>query len=233
MLTRRGWSFVGAAVGLYVGGRLLGLVQLAVLAVATALLARRRVRVGPAARPRRSSRRRDAEGAAAGRRRGPRRPRRRRRRRRARRSRSSDAFDQGRRAARFLLAPLGAGRRGAGRVPVPHRPAGPLRDRPAARDADRSVRARRRRAGACSAPNRSSSTRACTTSSPPPDVGGLDLDRDHPAVRARVETERRLHDAARVRAGRRPAPRALAVDRPARAPDDAPERDRAGARRCC
>ena len=38
MLTRRGWSFVGAAVGLYLGGRLLGLVQLAVLAVATVLL---------------------------------------------------------------------------------------------------------------------------------------------------------------------------------------------------
>ena len=38
MLIRRGWSFVGAAVGLYIGARLLGLVQLAVLAVATMLL---------------------------------------------------------------------------------------------------------------------------------------------------------------------------------------------------
>ena len=38
MLTRRRWSFVGAAVGLYLGGRFLGLVQLAVLAVATVIL---------------------------------------------------------------------------------------------------------------------------------------------------------------------------------------------------
>src|SRR5439155_6418302 len=38
VLTRRGWSFVGAAVGLYLGARLLGLVQLAVLGVATMLL---------------------------------------------------------------------------------------------------------------------------------------------------------------------------------------------------
>lgn len=37
-LTRRGWSLFGAAVGLYVGGRLLGLVQLAVLAVGAAVL---------------------------------------------------------------------------------------------------------------------------------------------------------------------------------------------------
>ena len=38
MLTRRGWSFVGAAVGLFVGARMLGLVQLAVLSVSTVLL---------------------------------------------------------------------------------------------------------------------------------------------------------------------------------------------------
>src|SRR5436189_127318 len=37
MLTRRGWSLVGAAIGLFIGGRLLGLVELAVLAVATVL----------------------------------------------------------------------------------------------------------------------------------------------------------------------------------------------------
>src|SRR5437764_633303 len=38
MLTRRGWSLIGAAAGLYVGSRLLGLVQLAVLGIAAALL---------------------------------------------------------------------------------------------------------------------------------------------------------------------------------------------------
>jgi hypothetical protein len=38
MLTRRGWSVVGAAVGLYVGARLLGLVQLAVLAICAGLI---------------------------------------------------------------------------------------------------------------------------------------------------------------------------------------------------
>jgi uncharacterized protein (DUF58 family) len=37
-LTRRGWALLGAAVGLYVGGRLLGLVQLSVLAAGAFLL---------------------------------------------------------------------------------------------------------------------------------------------------------------------------------------------------
>jgi uncharacterized protein (DUF58 family) len=37
-LTRRGWALLGAAVGLYVGGRLLGLVQLAALAAGAAVL---------------------------------------------------------------------------------------------------------------------------------------------------------------------------------------------------
>ena len=32
MLTRRGWSLFGAATGLYIGSRVLGLVQLVVLA---------------------------------------------------------------------------------------------------------------------------------------------------------------------------------------------------------
>jgi uncharacterized protein (DUF58 family) len=38
MLTRRGWALLGAGVGLYVGGRLLGLVQLSVLAAGAILL---------------------------------------------------------------------------------------------------------------------------------------------------------------------------------------------------
>ena len=37
MITRRGWALVGAAGGLFVAGRILGLVQLAVLAFAAAL----------------------------------------------------------------------------------------------------------------------------------------------------------------------------------------------------
>ncbi|MDQ1519835.1 MAG: hypothetical protein QOI55_908 [Actinomycetota bacterium] len=38
MLSRRGWALLGAGVGLYVGGRLLGLVQLSVLAAGALLL---------------------------------------------------------------------------------------------------------------------------------------------------------------------------------------------------
>ena len=37
MITRRGWALVGAATGLFVAGRILGLVELAVLAVAAVL----------------------------------------------------------------------------------------------------------------------------------------------------------------------------------------------------
>jgi hypothetical protein len=33
MITRRGWALAGSAIGLFVSGRILGLVQLAVLAV--------------------------------------------------------------------------------------------------------------------------------------------------------------------------------------------------------
>ena len=108
MLTRRGWSFVGAAVGLYLGARLLGLVQLAVLAVADAcccssartsgcgsktpaLVARRTLKellqVGVEGR---------VDLVVTATRRSP-------------TIAVADAFDQGRRAARFLLAPLGAG----------------------------------------------------------------------------------------------------------------------------
>ena len=110
MLTRRGWSFVGAAIGLYVGARMLGLVQLAVLSVATvvllvgayvwvrtktpALVAERHLRellqVGVEGRV-------DITVSAAG---------------RTPTLAVSDAFDQGRRAARFLLAPLASGETG-------------------------------------------------------------------------------------------------------------------------
>ena len=76
----------------------------------------------------------------------------------------SDAFDRGRRSARFLLAPLARRRDGARGLPLPDRPARPLRARPAPRHGRRSVRAREPHATACSAPKRSSSSRACTRS---------------------------------------------------------------------
>src|SRR6185369_17885252 len=101
MLTRRGWSFVGAAVGLYLGGRFLGLVQLAVLSVATVVLlvgAYLWVRVKtPALDARRTLKellqvgvegRVDLTVTAAE---------------RTATVAVADAFDQGRRAARFLL----------------------------------------------------------------------------------------------------------------------------------
>src|SRR5262245_62684182 len=104
MLTRRGWSLVGATLGLIVGGRLLCLVQLAVLAFAAVLVlvcgyiwVRRNA---PALGARRMLKERLQVGVEG----------------RVdlvvwshRRSSTlavSDSFDRGRRAARFLLAPL-------------------------------------------------------------------------------------------------------------------------------
>jgi uncharacterized protein (DUF58 family) len=99
----------------------------------------------------------------------------------------ADAFDHGRRAARFLLAPLSPGETGraAYRFPTDRRgrfEIGPLRV--TVTDAFGLV---------------SSSHRVLGTEQvivyphvhdivAPPDIGGLDLDRDHPAVRPRVES---------------------------------------------
>jgi uncharacterized protein (DUF58 family) len=185
VLTRRGWSFIGAAIGLYVGGRLLGLVQLAVLSAATvvllvgtyvwvrtkrpALIARRHLRellqVGVEGRV-------DLEVSAAG---------------RTPTLAVADAFDQGRRAARFLLAPLAPGETGraAYRFPTDRRgrfEIGPLRA--TVTDAF----------GLVSSTHRVLGTEQVIVYPQvhdiiaPPDVGGLDLDRDHPAVRPRVES---------------------------------------------
>jgi uncharacterized protein (DUF58 family) len=184
MLTRRGWSLVGAAVGLYVGARLLGLVQLAVLAVAALVLVvlaylwvrthtpsviaarslKERLQVGVDGRV-------DVNVRAT---------------RRTPTLAVSDAFDRGRRAARFLLAPLGGGEdaRAAYRFPTDRRgrfEVGPLR-------------------ATVSDPfGLVSKTRRILESEEvivyprvheivaPPEIAGLDLDRDHPRVRARVE----------------------------------------------
>jgi uncharacterized protein (DUF58 family) len=185
MLTRRGWSFVGAAVGLYLGARLLGLVQLAVLAVATVLLligAYVWVRVKtPTLGARRTLKERLQVGVegrvdlvVTATRRSP-------------TIAVSDAFDQGRRAARFLLAPLAAGEeaRAAYRFPTDRRgrfDIGPLRA--TLGDPFGLVAASRRVLGT----EQVIVYPRVHEIVPPPDVGGLDLDRDHPAVRPRVES---------------------------------------------
>jgi uncharacterized protein (DUF58 family) len=185
MLTRRGWSFVGAAVGLYLGGRFLGLVQLAVLSVATVLLllgAYVWVRVKkPALEARRTLKellqvgvegRVDLTVTATG---------------RTTTVAVADAFDQGRRAARFLLAPLlpGDEARAAYRFPTDRRgrfEIGPLRA--TLTDPFGLVSTSRRLLGT----EQVIVYPRVHDVVPPPDIGGLDLDRDHPAVRARVES---------------------------------------------
>lgn len=184
MLTRRGWSFVGAAAGLYLGGRLLGLVQLAVLAVATLLLLAGsyfwvRLHV-PALSATRSLKERLQVGVdgrvdvlVRARRRTP-------------TLAVADAFDRGRRTARFLLPPLARDEeaRAAYRFPTDRRgrfEVGPLR----AMVVDPF--------GLASATRRVLGTEQVLVYPrvyeimPLPEVSGLDLDRDHPRVRARIE----------------------------------------------
>lgn len=185
MLTRRGWSFVGAAVGLYAGARLLGLVQLAVLAVATVLLlisAYVWVRVrNPALVARRTLKERLQVGVEGrvdlvviATRRAP-------------TIAIADAFDQGRRAARFLLAPLSPDEeaRAAYRFPTDRRgrfEIGPLRA--TLGDPFGLVSSSRRMLGT----EQVIVYPRVHEIVAPPDIGGLDLDRDHPAVRPRVES---------------------------------------------
>jgi uncharacterized protein (DUF58 family) len=185
VLTRRGWSFIGAAAGLYVGARLLGLVQLAVLGIGAALLVvvayiwvrahtpaltaqrdlKERLQVGVDGRVDvlvRADRRRTPTLAVA------------------------DSFDRGRRAARFLLAPLGPGEeaRAAYRFPTDRRgryEVGPLRA--TLTDPFGLVGTTRR---VLAAEEVIVYPRVHDISAPP-EIGGLDLDRDHPHVRSRVE----------------------------------------------
>ena len=132
MLTRRGWSLLGASFGLLVAGRLLGTVELAALSIAGFGLivfglwwTRRqptRVRVERLVRPARlhvgDEGRVDLTMTNVGSRQSP-------------VLAVTDTFRDGRRAARFLVAPLPAGSsgRGAYRVPTTRRgrfPLGPL-----------------------------------------------------------------------------------------------------------
>jgi uncharacterized protein (DUF58 family) len=132
VLTRRGWSLLGASFGLLVAGRLLGTVELAALSIAGFGLivfglwwTRRqptRVRVDRLVRPARlhvgDEGRVDLTMTNVGSRQSP-------------VLAVTDTFRDGRRAARFLVAPLPAGSsgRGAYRVPTTRRgrfPLGPL-----------------------------------------------------------------------------------------------------------
>ena len=184
MLTRRGWSLLGAAVGLLIGGRLLGLVQLDVLAIATLVLlaaawlwVRIRVPVVTAARSLKERLQVGVEGRVDV---------------AVRAERSSptvavaDAFDRGRRSARFLLPPLAAREQAqaAYRFPTDRRGSfeiGPLRVTISDPFGVASVTRR-----VLGTENVIVYPRVHEIVAPP-EVGGLDLDRDHPAVRARVE----------------------------------------------
>jgi uncharacterized protein (DUF58 family) len=184
VLTRRGWSLAGAAVALFIGARLLGLVQVAVLGIATLVLViaayiwvrartpdltahrelKERLQVGVDGRVDITvhAERRTPTLAVA------------------------DSFDQGRRAARFLLAPLALGEeaRAAYRFPTDRRgrfEVGPLRA--TLQDPFGIVSVTRRILGSEDVVVYPRVHDIVA----PPEVGGLDLDRDHPAVRARVE----------------------------------------------
>ena len=186
MLTPRGWSLLGASVGLYVGGRILGLVQLAALAACAALLlagaalwartrevdldahrqVAERLQVGVVGRV-------DLVVTSRGSRTTP-------------TVAVADAFDRGRRLARLLLPPLHTGEsaRAAYRIPTERRGRyflGPLR----ISVSDPFGVARR------------SETLLGTDEvlvyprlhevPPPPEGGGDDLDRDAPRVRGRPD----------------------------------------------
>jgi len=186
VLTRRGWSVLGGSVGLLVGARVLGLVQLVVLGVAGLLLLAGSawwVRAhAPVLVARRQLRERLQVGidgrvdlvveAVAG---------------RPVTTAVSDAFDRGRRSARFLLAPLppGAVARAAYRVPTDRRgrfELGPLR------------------ATVADAFGLASRTRRVLAAEevivyprvfdvlPLPEFAGTELDRDHPRARGRLDS---------------------------------------------
>jgi uncharacterized protein (DUF58 family) len=123
VLTRRGWSLLGATTGLYIGSRVLGLIQLVVLAaigvfllVVAAPLARAHPLELRAARHLRERLQVSVNGRVdlSVENTGPR-P--------APTLTVSDSFDRGRRSARFLLAPLqpGESARAAYRLPTERR----------------------------------------------------------------------------------------------------------------
>ena len=192
MITRRGWALVGSAVGLFVAGRILGLVQLAVLALVAAAHVGRRGRRGSGSSVPQLRARARAEGAAAGRRAGPRRHRRAGDARTAPTLAVNDAFDGGRRAARLLLAPLHAGEeaRAAYRFPTDRRgrfEVGPLRV--TVTDPFALVQRTRYVLGT----EEVIVYPRVRDVLPPPEMGGLDLDREQPQVRSRIEPSGEFH----------------------------------------
>ena len=227
VLTRRGWSLLGAATGLYIGSRVLGLVQLVVLA-ASACCCSRSPRCGCASTrstssPSRHLRERlqvgvDGRVDVVGR--VDRRP-----------GGMPTLSVVGRVRPRPPLGPLPAraaraGRDRARRVPPPDRSARPLRARAAARHGRRSVRTREPH------PTRARHRRGHRVPARARDhVAARDRRRrarPRHAARARPpRSGRRVPQPARLRARRRPAARALALDRATRPADGAPERSAA------
>ena len=221
MITRRGWALIGSAAGLFVAGRILGLVQLAVLAfialltIASALVwvrlrdprldghreLKERLQVGVQGRVDIVVRAGSPTATLA----------------------VNDAFDGGRRAARLLLAPMHAGEeaRAAYRFPTDRRgryEVGPLRVTvadPFALGGAHALRARHR--GSDRVPARPRRAAA----------SGVGWPRSRPRAAASAianRAQRRVPHAARLRARRRPPSRALAIHRAPRPLDDAPER---------
>jgi uncharacterized protein (DUF58 family) len=190
MITRRGWALIGAAVGLFVAGRILGLVELAVLAVAailTLLAAMAWVRLrAPHVIARRELKERLQVGVQG---------------------RVdvvvqaiqptatltvNDAFDGGRRAARLLLAPMRTGdeARAAYRFPTDRRgryEVGPLRV--TLTDAFGLVE----RSQLVLPTEQVIVYPRVREVLPPPEMGGLDLDREQPQVRSRIEPSGEFH----------------------------------------
>jgi uncharacterized protein (DUF58 family) len=190
VITRRGWAVVGAAVGLFVAGRILGLVELAVLAVVAALtllfsmgwvryraphvIARRelkeRLQVGVQGRVDVVVQAIEPTATLA----------------------VTDAFDGGRRAARLLLAPMRPGEeaRAAYRFPTDRRgryEVGPLRV--TLTDPFGLVE----RSQFVLSTEQVIVYPRVRDVLPPPDVGGLDLDREQPQVRSRNEPSGEFH----------------------------------------
>ena len=190
MITRRGWALAGAALGLFIAGRILGLVELAVLAVAAALtlivafvwvrvraprlMARRelkeRLQVGVQGRVDVVVQAVEPTATLS----------------------VNDAFDGGRRAARLLLAPLHPGEeaRAAYRFPTERRgrfEVGPLRV--TLTDPFGLVE----RAQYVLSTEEVIVYPRVRDVLPPPEMGGLDLDREQPNVRSRIEPSGDFH----------------------------------------
>ncbi len=190
MITRRGWALAGSAIGLFVAGRVLGLVQLAVLAIAALITLAVAFVWVRANTPRLYARREVKERLQVGVQgrvdvvvEAPR---------NTPTLSINDAFDGGRRAARLLLAPLHAGEeaRAAYRFPTDRRgrfEVGPLRA--TVIDPFGLVQGSRHILGA----EQVIVYPRVRDVLPPPETGGLDLDRDQPRVRSRIEPSGEFH----------------------------------------